>query len=163
MTQPAAPRAFGSRQSIEAAGFAPGWHGEPVAVGDAVVVRARGGWRVARAIRVTPRYVYADVTTPTSPELHTVARGSRLGSDGTDLYVPRPKPDPAATCGEPHPSLGRPCVLPPHATGGHRAADGLPWSRDRHACARCFAAGRFTEAVRLVGDAWCCAVHANAS
>jgi hypothetical protein len=36
---------FPDRASILAAGFVPGWHGEPVEVGSDAVVNARGGWR----------------------------------------------------------------------------------------------------------------------
>lgn len=82
-----AARTFETREQIEAAGYVPGWHGEPVAAGQTAVVYARGGWREGTVTKVTVKSVYTDVTTPTSPDLHTVGRGIRTGQR-TDLYVP---------------------------------------------------------------------------
>lgn len=78
---------YRSRSEIEAAGFER-YTDQPVAVGDTVVIHARGWWRSATVTKVTAKYVYADVTTPTSPDLHTVGRGDRTGRMA-DLYVAR--------------------------------------------------------------------------
>lgn len=82
---------IGSEEAFEVAGYVPGWHGEPVSVGQTAVTYSRGGWRAGRVTKVTPRYVYTEVRTPTSPDLFTVGKGSRDGSR-TDLYVPAPAP-----------------------------------------------------------------------
>lgn len=101
-------RRFETRDQITAAGYRPGWHGEPVREGDTAVVYARGGWREGRVTKVTRLEVQVDITTPTSPDLHTIGRGRRDGQR-TDLYVPAGnvpvpfKPNTLATLGDgPH-------------------------------------------------------------
>lgn len=76
-----------TRDDIARAGFVPGWHGEPVAVGDTVVVYGRGQWRRGLVFKVTATLVHAWVSTPASPTLMTVAKGDRTGLKGSNLYV----------------------------------------------------------------------------
>jgi hypothetical protein len=79
---------FADRTDVESRGFRPYRPGEPVSVGDPVVVYARGGWRLALVKKVTAHYVYAEVATPTSPDLVTTGRGDRTGRYA-DLYLAR--------------------------------------------------------------------------
>lgn len=57
-------RFFRSREAIEAAGFVPGWHGEPVAVGEQAVMYGRGQWRLCVVTKVTAKVVTGVYTTP---------------------------------------------------------------------------------------------------
>ena len=115
-----------TRADIIAAGYVPGWHGEPATVGDTCVVYARGGWRESTITKLTPTYVYADVITPTSPDLHTVGRGDRTGRV-SDLYVRPPWVPGRVVCGNHHPRISKVCAEPPQHVGQHRADDGTPW------------------------------------
>jgi len=76
-------RRFADRGEIEAAGFVPGWHGEPVNVGDAVVIHGHNGWRQAVATKVTPTYVHAIFVTPTNVE-----QAQKLSVSEANLNVP---------------------------------------------------------------------------
>lgn len=57
-------RFFRTREEIVAQGYVPGWHGEPVEVGDRAVIYGRGQWREVIVTKVTPSYVEGVYTTP---------------------------------------------------------------------------------------------------
>lgn len=79
---------YPDRAAVERAGFRPYIPNEPIALGDPVILFARGGWRLGLVEKVTKRYVYAKVATPTSPDLWSQGRGNRDGRFA-NLYVKR--------------------------------------------------------------------------
>lgn len=78
-----------SRAQIEAAGYVPGWHGEPATVGDKAVAYGTGQWREGVVVKVTPTYVFVQYTAPSSGRVW-VTKGRRDGRESTDLYVACP-------------------------------------------------------------------------
>lgn len=79
-----------TRGTIEAAGYVPGWHGEPATVGDRAVAWGTGRWREGVVVKVTPTYVFVQYTAPSSGRVW-VTKGRRDGRESTDLYVTCPQ------------------------------------------------------------------------